>query len=234
MFQSPSVHASTPCKIPLGHFPRLGRGGVRPFRPGWQVHLGQAFSPGQPSTTGSWVQAMPGSQISPSLPSSPPAPLLQGSCPGGATWLPRPKSHARSPVAVRRHPGWHPGLTPDASPPRKTPSSAPTHGLPPGLPPALQQENAPSCPSKSSPTTRCMDQPHHPAHPAVSSASSGGPRWGKVQGAPCKLVLTVGTRAGARHARVWSYLAQRGLTSWREDAIPYPGASPLQGASPNS
>lgn len=77
MFQSPPVHASTPSKIPLGHFPGLGRGDGRPFRPGWQVHLGQAFSPGQPSTTASWVQAMPGSQISPSLPSSPPTLLLQ-------------------------------------------------------------------------------------------------------------------------------------------------------------
>lgn len=30
------------------------------------------------------------------------------------------------------------------------------------------------------------------------------------------------------------YLAQRGLTSWREDPISYPGASLLEGASPNS
>ena len=68
-----------------------------------------------------------------------------------AAWLPRLESSARSPVAVRRHPGWHPGLTPDASPPPagKTLSSAPTHGLPPGLPPALQQE-----------TRRCTELPH--------------------------------------------------------------------------
>lgn len=223
MFQSPPVHASTPSKIPLGHFPGLGRGDGRPFRPGWQVHLGQAFSPGQPSTTASWVQAMPGSQISPSLPSSPPTLLLQPPR-GEGTWLPHPESRARSPVAVRRHPGWHPGLTPDASPPRKTPSSAPTHGLPPGLPPALQQENAAH--QKSSLIVKCMDQPHHPSRPTMRGASSGGPSLGWVRAAPCKRVLTVGMRVGASRARVWSYLAQRGLTSWREDAIPFTQGPP--------
>lgn len=34
--------------------------------------------------------------------------------------------------------------------------------------------------------------------------------------------------------QAWRYLARQGLTSWREDAISYPGASLLEGASPNS
>lgn len=145
--------------------------------------------------------------------------------PGGeGTWLPHPESRARSPVAVRRHPGWHPGLTPDASPPRKTPSSAPTHGLPPGLPPALQQENAAH--QKSSLIVKCTDQPHHPSRPTMRGASSGGPSLEWVWAAPCKWVLTVGMRVGASRARVWSYLAQRGLTSWREDAIPFTQGPP--------
>lgn len=102
-----------------------------------------------------WVQDVPGSQMSPpSVPQpSPPARHL----PRQATWLPCPESSARPLVAVRRHPGWHPGLTPDASPPPagKTPSSAPSHGLPPGLPPALQQG-----------TCWCTKLPHrqHPNH----------------------------------------------------------------------
>lgn len=49
--------------------------------------------------------------------------------------------------------------------------------------------------------------------------------------------FTVGIHAGASPLHsTWarSYLAQQGLTSWREDAISYPGASLLEGASPNS
>lgn len=40
--------------------------------------------------------------------------------------------------------------------------------------------------------------------------------------------------AGAQSSRARSYLAQEGLTSWREDAMSYPGASLLEEASPNS
>lgn len=96
-----------------------------------------------------WFSNVPRSVPQP----SPPA----GHLPQAATWLPCPKGSARSPVAVRRHPGWHPGLTPDASPPPagKTLSSAPTHGLPPGLPRALQRE-----------IHWCTELPHrqHPNH----------------------------------------------------------------------
>ena len=65
----------------------------------------------------------------------------------GSTWLPHAESRTRSPVTVRRHPGWHPGLTPDASPPPagKTQNSAPTHRLPPGLLPALATGECVEC-----------------------------------------------------------------------------------------
>lgn len=134
----------------------LGRGGLRLFWPGWQVHLSQAFPPGLPSTTG--VQ---GAGCKPCLvlrypPRPHPTALPSCRAPAmGAAWLPHPKSRSTSPAAVRRHPGWHPGLSPDASPPLagKTLSSSPTHGLPPGLPSTTQQD-----------THRCTELPHgqHP------------------------------------------------------------------------
>jgi len=140
MLHSPAGHASEPYTRPLDCFSVLGRGGVHPFWPGWQVLLGQTFPPGLPSTAGikgvrcSLVLKYP-PLCPPALPSCRP-PAMRAAC------LPHPESSARLPVAVRRHPGWHPGLTPNASPPQaeKTLSSAPTRRLPPGLPPALQQE----------------------------------------------------------------------------------------------
>lgn len=127
ILQSQADHASKPCKRHLGHFPVLGRGGVHLSWPGWQVHLSQAFPPGLCSIAG--VQ---GAGCKPFLVLKYP-PLCPPSLPScrapamGVTWLPPPKSSARSLVAVRRHPGWHPGLTPDALPPSagKTLSSGP-------------------------------------------------------------------------------------------------------------
>lgn len=117
----------------------------------------------------------------------------------------------------------------------------PTHRLPPGLPPSLQHKSH-QCRGTSQAASQprgaqCLHQLHCSCTPNCNEVMhhqevlGGG---GRLHGATSFTVRILAQMSPLQSTQAWSYLAWQELTSWRQDATSYPGASLLEGASPNS